>query len=627
MADEKKTILDDWKKLLDTFNKNVDKSLKEVRQYKQDVEQMKAEILDQFSQGQYISDDKCIILSAPRIIIGNVSKDGNLRSGGEVIIRGQKVDLNGVGEFGTINMQAPEITQRAIDPGIDGKEAVVYKASRIISQARTIVLNSQSPSDESAHNGTFVSEPIGEGIKIVSERGVTVDAAPGNTLKKTRVGNKKRAVERRITTLKAEITATQDTVQKALKQVNDLLKQEEGLAADNDLTKSNVLAIDELAAVLKEHLPVVNRALLEYAAKVSTLAELSRQKASLEKEANKLQSEAEAFKKSTKSPISLKSEKISLHCQDGDGTWRTNEGAGIDLRGNQITLRSTEEKDKTSHAEILTKKEAKGRVSIHARNVSISTADLTDATYKNGKLDNGKFPLEGNVTIRSKSINMESVDLEQTDGTGKLKETKLTDKGEINLRANKVRVKTINEKGESVGRFSVNSQKISLKATNIDGYKADVNTDDQGNRIHPDSMKSKELAKESKMLLLAETMHIGYKKDNMRSKELYMSSEEKTIIGGKKEMTFATEGAELNLNDKIAKLKSQDKMVLSAKSGTTLIGKTEFQAKLTAGDIEAGNIKAKSSINSPNIGDGTPVPSTEQPALDVKKLNIPESPE
>ena len=75
-----KTILEEWKELLSDFNSNVDKSLDEIRQYKRDIEKMKVELLDEFRGGQFIRDEECIVISAPRIIIGNVNKDGNLKS-------------------------------------------------------------------------------------------------------------------------------------------------------------------------------------------------------------------------------------------------------------------------------------------------------------------------------------------------------------------------------------------------------------------------------------------------------------------------------------------------------------------------------------------------------------------
>ena len=369
-------------------------------------------------------------------------------------------------------------------------------------------------------------------------------------------------------------------------------------------------------------MPDFNKHLLEYAELVAKLAESNRQKANMADEA-KSAVKSDYKDKFTGARLALEAEKIELRSIDGDGNWRTNEDAGIDLMANDIKLRSMVADEKGNIQ--LSPKDKKGRVTIQARNVSISTANIEGAEYEKGKLKKAKFPLEGNVTIRSKVINMEAVDMEQTDASGKLKETKLTAGSEIYMRANKVRVKTINEKGESVGKFSVNSQKVSVKATNIDGYKADVELDDQGNRKMPDKMQSKELTKDSEMLFVAENMHIGYKKDKMRSKNVYIAAEEKMVVGGKKEATFASDKANFILSDDAAKLIANGATTLSAGSGTTVKGATTFKGKVTGKDIEADNFKAGKSLKTPNISDGIAVPAPPEQGDKAKETKIPDS--
>lgn len=627
MADEKKTLLDQWKEVIDKFNDNIEKSLDEVRQYKQAIEQAKVDILNEINNGQFISDDQCIVISAPKIIIGNVSKDGNLREGGgEVIIKGHALQLNGVGEGGSITARAPSVVQEAVDPGIDGKEAVVHDDSCITSQARTIILETQNPPKHDPRKATFLPiEGYAAGITLSSEKDVSILAAPENEKKKERVSTQMASINDLITIKNREISKHKDDLKSIMKSMKDTLDENLELTKDDDLTKSNILAIDELRSLLRKQLPKFNSKILDYASAMSDLAELKRQQKNMEKADSNLSSSATQYTtKSTGAKVTVQSEKIELLSKDGDGTWRTNEGAGVDIRANDIKLRAMDE-DKSSHVEKLTKEKDKGRVTIQSRNVTISTADIQGATLKDGKLEKAKFPVLGDVTIRSKTINMEAVDMEQTDASGKMKETKLTEGSLINLRAKKVRVKTINEKGESVGKFSVNSQKISLKATNIDGYKPEVELDDQGNPKYPEKMPSKELTAGSEMLLLAENMHIGYKKDKMRSKNVYMASEEKVVVGGKKETIIASDGSQLGLAGKNITVAAGDKLVLSSKSGNTVKGKTEFKEKVTTGDIDVNNIKAKGEMSSTNISDGIKTPSPTAPAEQVQNPQIPES--
>ena len=180
----KDTILADWKKEVFDFKGKVNDALDEIHKCKQQIAALKAELVDESTGGQYIRDNECIILSAPKIIIGNVEKSGELKGGGEIIIRGGKLGIDGVGSGGSINLRANAISQIAVDPGIDGKEAVVYENSSIISQARSILIDSKSPVIDAQKKGTFLSPKATEGITISAEKGITVAATVGNTKKK-----------------------------------------------------------------------------------------------------------------------------------------------------------------------------------------------------------------------------------------------------------------------------------------------------------------------------------------------------------------------------------------------------------------------------------------------------------
>ncbi len=600
-----KTILEEWKELLSDFNSNVDKSLKDIRQYKRDIEKMKVELLDEFRGGQFIRDEECIVISAPRIIIGNVTKDGNLREElGDVIIRGHALEMDGIGESGSIRINAPEITQRAIDTGLDGREKVVHSSSEIIQQARNIVLDSQEPTTNWDYGASFLNNPIRKaGISLNAEKGISVMAAPANEKKKDEISNEKKDVDSKISDLKDDVSSKKKEVDALLKKISDALKDQEGLSDDDDMVRSNVLAIDEVRYTVQNFLPAFSKLVNEYAALLSELAELNRKKQNLKTEEDEVNSSADKYKQSTESSIYMQSERITMHAKDGDNTWRTNEGAGVDIRGNEIKLHSTQESP-ADRAEVLPPEEAKGKVSIQARSVNISTDNPANQSFTaDHKLSSAQFPLVGNVTIRSKIIDLESVDLMQTDENGTLVEEKLTEGSQINMRAEKVRVKTIDHEGKSVGKFSVNSQKISMKSTNIEGYKPELELDSQGNRKHPEKMKSKELAQGSKMLLLSENVTVGYKNEKIASKSVFVVGKDEILLNSDNQVELNTVDSALTLQKDKTEMLASSNVSIGSKA-VDVTGETKMNSKLTAGDIVTDNLTANKAIKAPNLTDG-----------------------
>ena len=129
-------IFEEWKEVLEKFQKCVDQGVEEMHQQKEEVQQIKDDIFSRLDSGNIIRDDRRIVLSAPEIIIGDVDKSGTLTGEmGTVIVRGHHVALEGAGESGSVVTRAPLIEQKAVNPGIDGRENVVGGTSQIVSQA------------------------------------------------------------------------------------------------------------------------------------------------------------------------------------------------------------------------------------------------------------------------------------------------------------------------------------------------------------------------------------------------------------------------------------------------------------------------------------------------------------
>ena len=141
-------IFDEWKSVLEKFQSSVSKDLESIHQQKEEVQQMKTEIFEKLDSGLYHRDENRIIISAPEIILGNVTRSGELMGEeGRVVVKGSEVSLEGVGEAGTIISRAPSIRQLAVNPGIDGLEEVVCDTSEIVSHASDIVIQSDDATD------------------------------------------------------------------------------------------------------------------------------------------------------------------------------------------------------------------------------------------------------------------------------------------------------------------------------------------------------------------------------------------------------------------------------------------------------------------------------------------------
>ena len=130
-------IFKEWEEKLKAFESNVEKDLAEIRKCKAEMQELQVEVVNQMKKGYYLRDEQRLVLSAPEIIIGDVDPSGNLNagSGSTVIVRGNQVGLQGVGNGGQVDLRATIIRETAEDPGIDGQEHVVNSASSVISQA------------------------------------------------------------------------------------------------------------------------------------------------------------------------------------------------------------------------------------------------------------------------------------------------------------------------------------------------------------------------------------------------------------------------------------------------------------------------------------------------------------
>ena len=567
-------IFDEWKKVLENFQSSVSKDLAEIHKQKEAVQQMKTDIFDHLDSGRYITDDERIVISAPEIVIGNVDKSGMLKGSGRVIIRGNTINVEAAGESGTITQRAPIIKQKAVDPGIDGLEDVVYPNSAITSQARAITLESSDSKD------AFSEEPaiLGEsGIRIHADKTLQVEATTSADLHKENIEKRLEGLKKQKDELKKRSDNSKKDIDKFFKDLKKLMDQEDDLNGSNDLIRVHMLDMEKVRIEVENTTPALYRATADFVQAVSSLAEVSRQITALETEKNAIKA-GDAFQKDTTgASLSLIGENIDILNHDGDGLLRTNDGAGINVH--------------TPHMGIGMEKE-------DGTLVEDSSFDLTSQYVTintgNANKDGSQVSATGSVAILSKEISLEAMDYEKKDE--EYNEKGLAANGKISIAAKTIEVSAASPSGvehDDDGHVKKGSYKaegdIIMKSKNITMETVDYDVDG-GNA------KTKAVAQGSKLLLLAETITAGMETKDFKSKKIEATSEE-IAIGADK--TF-----EAQQGEKKASVKLADGKMNLASSGNEVKGKTEFKDAVQGTELTMNKVEAKQSFKSMNIKDG-----------------------
>lgn len=565
-------LLDDWKKALDDFQASVSKDLNEIRKHKADIQQMKTEIFTRLNAGKYIRDNQRIVLSAPEIVIGNVDISGDLSDkGGTVVVKGKNVMLDGVGENGSVTSRAATIIQSAVDPGIDGVEAVVRPRSAVISQAKSIVIQSNNSKD------IFSQKPkVGDaGIVIHSDTTMQIDASLS-------AEKRKKEIEDRTTNLKSEklkIEAKSKTskanIESKILELKATIKPYDTLNESDVLTRTNHLALDAIQVKVAELTQAIYQESVTFIRTVSQLAEVNRRIDTLDKEKQTIKTGDDFKKNTTKATLSIASEHIDVVTKDGDDNFKENPEAGI--RINSPRMEVTMQKEDGSLAE-------KSIFSVQVEKVDISTANpkVSDQSTE--------LPGTGSVNIYSKTINMLAIDSELKDK--KLTEKSLTKDGQITLRAEHLDFSATDTEGKATGAIDINAKTVAVKSMDVD----------------KDKRTDQSMAKDSSMLLLAEKMYVGAKDKDNHSKYLQAQSDQLGL--------FAEQTLEAQQGDgkAVLQLADGDASVSGSKTQlygeTTINAKTEIKDELKAPKATIEHIEAKSSFKSSNISDGLPVPPT-----------------
>ena len=630
-------IFEEWKTLLEKFQKCVDQGVEEMHQQKAEVQQIKNDIFSRLDSGNIIRDERRIVLSAPEIIIGNVDKSGTLiDEAGTIVVRGHRLALEGAGESGSVVTRAPLIEQKAVNPGIDGRENVVGGTSQIVSQACSIMLHSSNATDAFSQ---VPANPGNGGISIHADSQLNIEAAVSAEQRKKQIEDTLKVLDKQSGDLKSIMTAQKSAVDKFIGDMVKLVEKEEKLnVTENYETFVNLSDIDALHDDMDELMPALLTSIQGFIDTVSELAEVNRRKKALKAEKDKIKTGDDFKKKTTGASMRIKAETINVATADGDGNLHTNDEAGISVRtprmamsmhddegalvkdgyfnvsAHDININTANPKDKEwpvegkiniwskevsieaidykkNDKDVLMEKELTkdGKITIGAKTIEVSTANPKGVERDDkGKLTKGEYTGDGELTLKSKSISVEGLDYEVKDGKQKAKA--LTKDSKVTIRAEKQTIIAADGEGKATGSIAINAKAVSVKSMDVDKEK----------------LTDKSLASGSTMTLVSEKMFVGQKTKSEKSKKLQLVSEELGAFGDKTMEIQQGDGKALvQLSGGNASMGGSKSQIYG---DTTINGKADIKGDVKAPKGTFDNLEAKTSFKSQNISDGFAIP-------------------
>lgn len=628
-------IIKDWEKKMSAFESSVEKDLKEIRKCKADIQQMRNEIQREKQGNYFVRDAQRIILSAPEIILGNVDPDGVLYDGAasKIVLRGTDVDLEASGNGGRVETRAASIRQIAEDPGSDGHEHVVGVLSEVVSQARQIVIESDDAT------GAFSALPSsgGSGVCIHTDSQIEISATQTAESREKQLENRIKELETRKSQLKEQAADHKESFGDLIKEIEELMQKREELVKDDNAIRTKYNEMEEANAELELVTESLGEEARSYSAILAMLSETNRLLKCFKDEKSKIKKGDDFKKNATGCAVSILGERIGLASVDGEGNLRDTDGSGIAMTANRVSIAAIEADGKLKE---------KGQVRIQAKNVEVTTAGTADATYDKGELTKATYEAEGDFTLKSKNITIESVDYEvankkrkekqltadskiklraktievstessanvEVDDEGKLtkanykaegdiivrsktltvgstdndlendetKEKALTAGGTITIRAEKMDLAATDTEGKATGSVSINAKDVSLKSMDTD----------------KESHDDKALAAGGTMLIVSETMNVGAKSKDMKSKKVETMSEEISVAADKT--------LEHSQGDGKASVKLADGKATIEASKTQIGCDTEVKGEVKAPKATIDKVQVNQSFKSPNITDG-----------------------
>ena len=573
-----------WQSELEELQKSVKKDLQEIQRCKMEVQSMKNNLTDtlgelkELSRGKFIRDDNRIILSAPEIIIGNVDNDGVLYNmPSRIVVRGNEVNLEATGLGGMLGgsvvTRASHIRNIAEDPGKDGNEHAVLPMSEVVSQGRSVSLISEDAT------GVFTRPACASitGVELSSETGIAMSATQSNTNKKSILKGKAKQLDSQIKDLESKAKSLKSEVESNMKGLKKVVETED-LLGSVIAARTNYLEIGELYESFETCSATLYSSMANYFSVLSKLAEANRQKTCIEDMEKTVDKNKSTFKdKTTGTFISMRSENITALSVDGDGNYRENKEAGVSITAKHVNIGTVKADESLQDDSTIT---------MSSRKVEINTLNPKVERNDKGEITKADYPAVGDVIIKSKNIDLETLDYEWKDK--KQQEKALTKDGKISIRTETVDMSVTDSEGKATGKVAVNAKVLEVKSMDVD----------------KDKRTEKSLAKGSTMLLLSEKMFVGARDSKMKSTQLQVSSDKTGV--------FAENTLELQQAKAVVQLSGGNAAVgggcLDLYGKTTLQGDVTAKGSVKGGDIEMKNMKVSSSFKSPSTSEGIAVP-------------------
>ena len=570
-------ILDDLQNTLDDFKQCVSKELTEIHNSKREVQELKNQIAEMTKGIKFVRDDNTMILSSPRIIIGNVDASGTMFQGGsEIILRGTNIRLEGVGDDsgsgGTISNRAATIENIAVDPGMDGKESLVCSTSQLLFQANNICMRADSD------KGTFASGISSlPGINLTSDSTIGINATPSYKTKKEAIETRLTQLQTSDTNLQTQIGATADKLKNIFNKITETLDNQYSLSSTEEDSRNNHVEIRDIQRSFKKQSAALVACLNSYVLLISDQAEVKRCVKDLNKIKEDLEAKKDAFKENADKPVnarvSIQSESVSIKGTDGDGNVRVNPEAGLHVEMPHVAIAAKDGKDNLLE---------KGNFTVNAHDINISTANFKPTNDEHTK---GDISVEGNVTIQSKNVVVEAIDREVKEANADPTEKALAAEGTISMRARTIKAEATETDGKSTGSIALNAKDVKVASMDVD----------------KDSRKDKALAEGSQMVLVSDKMFIGGADKNNKSKLVQTTSSKISSI--------AKDAVEMQQNEgKAVVTLFQDSAFIGGNSNclrgnTEIDGDNIVRGKATVKVAKIEGLEVTSSFESPRMKD------------------------
>lgn len=598
-----------WEKILTEHKAAMDRELAEVRKYKQELVQLKSELMELGFAGRYERDTNTLILSAPTVVIGNVDKNGNLMEGnGKIILRSNDICLEGVGQTngaavtgGSVTTRARYINNVTVDPGIDGMENVAFSDSRFTVQSASVGMMAETI-DPDPSGGVFTMHaPTSEGsISMHAEGSFNATAAvdyAGDDKRLDKAVERVEEVEKR---LEKSVDAAIESVAKNTgildKNMNNGLLDLLGAAseeADTLALRFGMYKFDERGDKTELQTSLIAKELAAGASSLSGMAEAKRVAKYLKARSERLNGENDKYKDElTGNAINLVSECINLKTEGADGAIRTAPGNGVSIVSQNVKFEATDG----------LKPIEESKFSILANDICM---DASEYTYeeKDEKMELTKTEAKGIIRMNAHNIDLSGIDRVKD---GDELKPKITQNSLIWMCADKAHVDLADHEGKSQGVLYVNA-----KETHISAYDVDPK----------DRIKPSAITQDGLITLGAQKVIVGDVVKDMKSDMIQLSAKNVNVMGEEKvSLQQAQDKSHLLLDDN-AELSGGDVKLVGK---INLGGETTIEAKFTAGDIEAKNVKASGSVSGPNLKDGIAIPGAAAPAQPTKGAELTE---